>query len=79
VKEKKIDSLEIENKVKKILIAKYFIISEFPLNNYKHYLTDKYINLYNNEIDSLSQIIYSKAITLLKMIMPFLSNMIMVK
>lgn len=66
VKEKKIDSLEIENKVKKILIAKYFIISEFPLNNYKHYLTDKYINLYNNEIDSLSQIIYSKAITLLK-------------
>lgn len=66
VKDKKIDSLEIENKVKKILIAKYFIVSEFPLNNYKHYLSNKYINTYNTEIDSLSQIIYSKAITLLK-------------
>jgi beta-glucosidase-like glycosyl hydrolase/CubicO group peptidase (beta-lactamase class C family) len=66
VKDKKLDSLEIENKVKKILIAKYFIVSEFPLNNYKHYLTNKYINSYNAQIDSLSKMIYSKAITLLK-------------
>jgi beta-glucosidase-like glycosyl hydrolase/CubicO group peptidase (beta-lactamase class C family) len=65
VREKKLDSLMIESKVKKILIAKYFIIRDFPLDNYKHYLSDKYIKFYNDEIDSLSEQIYSKALTLL--------------
>lgn len=55
----------IESKVKKILIAKYFIIRDFPLDNYKHYLSDKYIKFYNDEIDSLSEQIYSKALTLM--------------